>query len=369
MNRCASQCMLIVSQSCTDTHHYPVKYMNTRHLTAPNRWLFALLALAMVAVVLLLPSLGQALTHRSTTSVGVLLAFTVELPLYFWFFVLRRQQRSLLYAVPVAALGYLFCRSWAPATESAWIAWAWIPLAPLQALLLFILGRRILQVLRVARSLPGSSDFLGRLLLATEREFPANRWVAVMMYELALMYYAIGGRPGILLRSNDMAFTYHRRSGLRIIYCVAVLVGCLEMVGVHLLVARLSPVGAWVLTGLEFYGLVWVIGLLRSVDQLPIVLGGRGIHVRYGVIYDLFVPYDAIQQVQCDRLHSVDTKRRNYLNCAFLNAPDCVLILHAARPARLPYTLVRNVDEIGLMVDEPSRFIAQLRRHITEPGS
>jgi hypothetical protein len=56
-------------------------------------------------------------------------------------------------------------------------------------------------------------------------------------------------------------------------------------------------------------GVVWVIGLLRSVDRLPIVLDERGIHVRFGVIYALFVPYEAVQDLQRVRLHSVDTKR------------------------------------------------------------
>jgi hypothetical protein len=145
----------------------------------------------------------------------------------------------------------------------------------------------------------------------------------------------------------------------------AVVVGCFEIVGVHLFVAALSPVAASALTAFEFYGVVWVIGLLRSVDRLPIVLDERGIHIRFGVMYTLFVPYEAVQDLQRERLHSVDTKRKNYLNCAFINAPDCILKLRAARRARLPYTLSRDVDEIGLMVDDPKEFLAQLERRIT----
>jgi hypothetical protein len=338
--------------------------MNTRRLSAPNRLLFALLASAMVTMTLLLPKLGYVSPNRSVTAIGELLGFTVELPLYFWFFVLRPKGASPLYAVPVAAMGYLFCRLGTSAADSGWIAWGWIPLAPLEALLLTVLTQRALRVFRLARTLPRSSDLIERLLLAADREFPANRWIAVMMYELGLMYYALGGRPGVVLRSNDLAFTYHRRGGLRIVYGIAVVLGCFEIVGVHPLVAALSPVAARALTGFELYGVAWVIGLLRSVDRLPIVLGERGIHIRFGVIYDLFVPYEAVQDLQRDRLYSVDTKRKNYLNCAFINAPDCILKLRAARRARLAYTLSRDVDEIGLMVDEPKEFVAQLERRI-----
>lgn len=313
---------------------------------------------------LLLPKLGYVSSNRSVTAIGVLLGFTVELPLYFWIFVLRRKGSSPLYAVPVAALGYLFCRLWASGADSGWIAWGWIPLVPLEALLLTVLTQRALHVFLVARTLPRSPDLIERLLLATDREFPANRWIAVMMYELGLIYYALGGRPGIVLRSNDVAFTYHRRGGLRVIYGLAVVFGCFEIVGVHLLVAALRPAVAWALTGFEFYGVVWVIGLLRSVDRLPIVLDERGIHIRFGVTYALFVPYEAVQELQRERLSSVDTKRKNYLNCAFINAPDCILKLRAARRARLPYTLSREVDEIGLLVDEPREFLAQLEARL-----
>ena len=310
-----------------------------RQSYAPNRLLFALLAAAMVFMTLLLPKLGYVSSDRSVTAAGVLLGFTVELPLYFWFFVLRRKGSSPLYAVPVAVLGYLFCRWSTSEPDTGWVAWGWIPLVPLEALLLTVMTRRALRVFRVAGTL---------------------------MYELGLMYYALGGRPGIVLGAKEEAFTYHRRGGLRVIYGVALLFGSFEIVGVHLLVAALSPVAAWALTGFEFYGVVWVIGLLRSVDRLPIVLDERGIHVRFGVLYALFVPYEAVQELQRGRLHSVDAKRKDYLNCAFMNTPDCVLKLRAARRARLPYTLSREVDEIGLMVDEPKEFVARLERRIAE---
>jgi hypothetical protein len=334
-----------------------------RALASPG-FSFSLVFLATVAFVLSLPAFNYFSADRSIAAIGVLLLFTIELPLYFWLIVLRRSGTHPLYAVPVAAVGYLFCRWWIQGETSDWIAWGWIALAPLEALLLVIIARRALHVVRTARELPRSCDLIERLSLAAEQEFPANRWTAMLAYEVGLIHYALGGRPGIVLGSMDVAFTYHRRSGLRVIYAVALVIGAAEIVGLHLLVAALSPVAAWVLTGFELYGIVWVIGLLRSVSGLPIVLGERGIQVRLGVLYTLFVPYEAIETVQWHRLHTVDSRRGNYLNCAFMNSPDCVLKLRTTTRARLPYTLSKIVDEIGLMVDEPKAFQAQLERRI-----
>jgi hypothetical protein len=40
------------------------------------------------------------------------------------------------------------------------------------------------------------------------------------------------------------------------------------------------------------------------------------------------------------------------------------LKLRAAKRVRLAYTLSRDVDEIGLLVDEPKELLAQLERRI-----
>lgn len=97
--------------------------MSTDRSSAANRLLFAVLALAMVAMTLVLPKVGHVSSNRSVTAVGELLAFMVELPFYFWFFVLRGKGNSPLYAVPVAVIGYLFCRSAASGADPVWIAW------------------------------------------------------------------------------------------------------------------------------------------------------------------------------------------------------------------------------------------------------
>jgi len=337
--------------------------VTSRTLNTPGSW-FAIVALATVAFTLSLPGLGYLDADPSVAAVGVLLLFTLELPFYFWLIVLRPKRASPIYAVPVAAMGYVFCRLWEPAHDSAWVHWAWVPLLPLEALLIAVLARRASRLVRAARDLPRSSDLIERLALAAEREFPRNRWVAMLAYEVGLVHYALGGRPGIVLAPNDVAFTYHRRSGLRVIYAVALVIGALEIVGLHLLVAALSPIAAWMLTGLELYGVIWVIGLLRSIGQLPVVLSERGVHVRLGVIYTLFVPYEDIESVQRQALHAVKVRRKNYLHQAFINTPDCVLKLRTTRRARLPYTLFRDVDEVGLMVDEPKQFLALLEQHI-----
>jgi hypothetical protein len=149
--------------------------MAVRRMMISNRAWFALIALATVAFTLSLPKLGYLASSRSVAAIGVLLLFVVELPLYFWLIVLRRSKTSPLHVVPVAAMGYAFCRLWTPGHDSAWIAWGWPRLLPLEALLLAVLARRAMRVMQMARDQPRSSDLIERLTLAANREFPKNR--------------------------------------------------------------------------------------------------------------------------------------------------------------------------------------------------
>jgi len=334
--------------------------MTSRRPQVLNLAAFALLAAAFISITLAWPYLGSWSASRPTAAVGILLAFTIELPFFFWLLVLRPRVTSPVYAIPVAVLGYAFCRLCEPGKDSELVSLAWMALVPLEVLLFAVLAQRAAQLLRFAQALPRSVDLVERLLLAAEREFPSSRLAGALAYEIGVLAYASGLAPRVVVRPEDTAFSYHRRSGLRVIYGIAMVIGAMEIVGVHLWIAAYSHIGAWVLSAFEFYGVVWVVGLIRSVDNLPVVLGRDGLHVRLGVIYSVFVAYDDIEAIERRNLHGRAASREKYLNCAFMNAPDCVLKLRRPLRVRLPYTLSRTVDEIGLMVDEPQRFLSIL---------
>jgi hypothetical protein len=340
--------------------------MMSRRPQVLNFAAFALLAAAFISITLAWPHLASWSASKPTAAVGVLLGFTIELPFFFWLLILRPRGASPVYSIPVAVIGYAFCRLCEPGKDSELVSLAWIALVPLEVLLLAVLARRAGRLVRFAREMPKSDDVIERLMMAAEREFAASRVAGALAYEIGVLGYAVGAASPVLVRPDDAAFSYHRRSGLRLIYGVALVIGLFEIVGLHLWIAAYSHIGAWLLSAFEIYGAIWVVGLVRSVERLPVVLGPVGLHVRLGVIYSVFVPYDAIESVQTRALHGHTTSREKYLNCAFMNAPDCVLQLQRPLRVRLPYTLSRTVDRIGLMVDEPRRFLSSLESRLSD---
>lgn len=331
--------------------------------TNSGRQFIALFVFA-TALTLSLPRLDFLGSDAEVAAVGVLLAFTVELPLLFYFAVLRPAGTAWYAALPLVGLGYLLCRLWFVPAANPMLAQALVLIVPLELLLASILALKARRALTDMRSAAYSGDFIDRLTAALRREFGAYRVVDALAYEIGLLYYALGGKPAVGLTASDEPHAYHEKIGLRQVYLVALLVGGAEILVVHLVAAAYSTKLAWTLTAIEFYGVVWVLGLIRSVADLPVVLAKDGLQVRFSVVYSIFVPYAEIESIRRTGLHAIDRRASGYLNCSFLETPICVLRLKNARMARLPYGMQKRVSEIGLAADKPAEFLTQLEQRI-----
>jgi len=319
---------------------------------------------ALVILVIALPQYHYFGSDEQAAALGSALAFAVEWPLVFYLLLLRPLRAPWVLALPLAGLGYALWRLiWSGESASTTHAVLGI-IVPAELVVLSVLATKLSRILGEMGRSRGQGELIERLARAARSQFGASRLIDILAYEAGLLYYALGGNPGIRLAPDETAHSYHQRSGLRLIYGVALLIGAMEILVVHLVVSAYSTEAAWVLTAVEFYGVIWVLGLVRSVADLPIVLGTDGLHVRFSVIYDLYVPFSNLESIQLTDLHGIDRRRRNYLSCAFASSPDCVLRLRSPQPARLPYGMRRSVDEIGLMVDEPRAFLELLKSRL-----
>ena len=78
------------------------------------------------------------------------------------------------------------------------------------------------------------------------------------------------------------------------------MVGLLSLLEVgpgHLVVARWSVAGAWILTGLSLYGMLWAVALSRSFAMRPTLVSDRGILLRFGLLFSLWVPVESIRSI------------------------------------------------------------------------
>jgi len=171
----------------------------------------------------------------------------------------------------------------------------------------------------------------------------------------------------------DDEFAYHRRSLLRAIMPVVIVTSPVELLVVHLLAQAFSPWGwlKWALLALGVYAILWVFGLYASLVALPHRLEERGLRLRQGVFAEGFIPYAEIEDAvgtqrkapnSGDGLSYVPEEDALYL--ATGGKTDAALRLLAPRSMRGFLKETEPASRIHLAVDEPDRFVRELRQRM-----
>lgn len=175
------------------------------------------------------------------------------------------------------------------------------------------------------------------------------------------------------VKRADGVFAYHRRSLLRAIMPVVIVTSPVELLVVHLLAQALSPWGwlKWALLALGVYAILWLFGLHASLVALPHRLEERGLRLRQGVFAEVFIPYAEIEDAvgtqrkapnSGDGLSYVAGEDALYL--ATGGKTDVGLRLRVPRSMRGFLKETEPASLIHLAVDEPDRFVRELRQRM-----
>lgn len=212
--------------------------------------------------------------------------------------------------------------------------------------------------------------FLERARVAAREALGSERAAEVVAFEVAVLRYALcSWRAEEEASETDLSFSTHRRCGYGGIVLALLLVAVVEVVAVHALVHRWSPLAAWILTTLGLYGMAWLVGDYRAARLRPVLIGPERVSLRLGLRWTLDVPRAAIARVATDEAASRPSVD---LLLALPGARALVIELTGPHTACGPYGIRRSVTRIGLGVDDPAAFSRGLARSahpLTEGGS
>lgn len=281
----------------------------------------------------------------------------VLLPLLWLWLGVRRGGAPAVSTVPVAVGGWLVAKALLPDAGEAWLDAA-AGLAPVVEVgLLAYLGLRMRRVVRGYRRTVEVDPVL-RMRAAVGRALGRNTATRLLADEVTTLRYLVRP-PGTPPPDGTRAFTCHRRSGWGgMVFALCLAVG-IEVVAVHALVARWSAGGAWVLTGLSLYGLLWLVADWRASRARPHLLDGDRLLVRAGLRWTASVPLATVRGVR--RLPAgEDLRGEGELSTATPGASPVVLEL--SRPVTVdgPFGVSRQVTRLGLAVDDPDRLAEAL---------
>jgi hypothetical protein len=341
--------------------------MSTRRAAALPIAGFGLIALGVYATLFVLASSQLFERAPGLASFGITFDLLVTIPVAFWVMVARPRKLPWFTLIPCVIVS-----GWAgvlmlPPEHRQFLHAARYLIAPAE---LWLVGYGAVRAWRLLRGGTHPSRDVPDAIRAALGEIVRYPTVAdAVAAEVALFWYALlswGARPRVA--PGEAAFTQHRRSGIGGMVGALAFACLVEAVGVHLLVAQWSPTAAWALTGLSLYGVIWLVGLGRSVVLRPTIVGRDGLRVRIGALYEAVVPFEAIESVTQVRSAPANRRAPGYLHAALFAAPRLMIELKEPVEARGLYgNRKRGITRIGLLVDEPAELAALLRERMAAP--
>jgi hypothetical protein len=282
---------------------------------------------------------------------------TVTAALATWWFGARRGRLHRRAPFVVLALGFVAARLILPANAREGlvvlrVAWALAELAVV-ALVLARIGplRRRLRALRLSGV--ALDDALEQALAPAIGALP-SRLVAT---ELTVLGYALGGWRRRTPPEDARRFSMHRRSHYAVIVAVLIFLIAVESFALHLAIAPLSRVAAWLLTASSAWGALWLVGDAQALRLERLRLTAAGLVVQIGIRWRTFVPYDALAEVA---LAAGAPRGPTTLRATVAGAADVRLVVARPLEARGLFGRRRRFDILLLTVDRPEALIAAL---------
>ncbi len=316
-------------------------------------WLFALAGSTVYGIIFLLARMPSAMAHPRTFGLAALTDLTVTVPAICWFLLFRPGYIKWPALLLTAIVGVRASSLLLPVAEQVpLLKWAGVPLE------LWVIAR----VLRRLRQMDDTGDALSRIRAGCRQVIPYERVARIVAHEIAVFYYALfSWRAKPETRKGWKAFAYAQASGwgsLPILLAIAVI---FEAFPVHMLVRHWSPLAAWICTGLDAYGLLWLIAIARSATLRPILVGEDTIAFRVGLIWEAEFPREFVKI--CRRASGTvpDRNASGYLRGVVMTDPGWIIELHEPVIVEGLFASRRSVTTIGLAVDDPAAFSLAMR--------
>jgi hypothetical protein len=310
-------------------------------------------------VALLVVARMPRVAHPEVLAGAVLLDVVIVVPLVYFLLFLRGKKWP-VGLVPVFLLSLVGASLVLPGDYRQLLPHVRLLALPVELALVGFLLWRVRRIFAGLGAGGAETDVLDRLYQSFCRVLPNLRLASVLAYELSVLYYGLLSwrrRPEAIAQNS---FSYHRNSGYSTLILTLMFVSVVEIVGMHLVVRLWSGTVAWVLSALGAYAVLWMAGDYQAVRLRPVVATDDALLVRMGLRWSVSIPYTQIEQVQPFAREASSKRTPGYLHAALLTDPQVVLVLRGPVRARGPYGIEKEVQRVGLAVDEADRLRAVL---------
>lgn len=288
---------------------------------------------------------------RAHPSLGIAVAIdlTLTAAALFWLLAVRPGHAKPAALIRVLVLGLALARLLVGISALGIVAVA-IELAVITVLV--VRARRVVrQVRALVREGAGLTSALDTAFRAT---IPVPAVANVLAMEVSMVIFAITG----WFRTPPAGFAMHRRSGVLLILGVLAVLAVVEAVVMHIVLVRVAPTVAIVVTALSAYGVLWLIGFAHAVRLSPLRFTAQGLVIERGVTRRAFVPTGVIVRATPVAAATTDAADLSYVE------PN--VLVELSEPVQIHGLLGRSrtASKLLLSIDERDAFFARLTEYL-----
>jgi hypothetical protein len=288
----------------------------------PTR-LFALIALTIVTLCVLVT---RNTSNLDVAAWGVTFDLTLTIPLVWYFVVVKTGTAKPVTLIPV----FVVC----------------------MMLAALVVPRGQQQFLHDLRYLSAPLEVVALVLLAKRAAAGESRVAKFAAAEVEVLKYALFSWRK---QPVEQGFTVHERNGWgTIVACILAMIG-FESIGMHLLVQMWSVKAAWIVTALDLYGALWLIGDYHALRLRPSYAKDGILYIRYGLRWNAEVPMGEIEGVEEVRSEA-DWKQKGILKMAMLDEPKYLVRLRQPITAHGLGGFRRTIHAVAILPDDIDAF-------------
>lgn len=173
--------------------------------------------------------------------------------------------------------------------------------------------------------------------------------------EISIFYYGFVYWKRRKLTENE--FSNHKESSSLALFFILIVIVAIEIVPIHILLAKWSEVAAWILTILSAYSGFQIFGFAKSLMKRPIAVESDRVLLRYGIMQEAEIPIESIKEI---RLTSKEfDKEENIARLSLLGEAEghnLLIETNTEQTLRGLFGIKKTFTKIALHVDKPADF-------------
>ena len=291
--------------------------------------------------------------NQHIISYGIIIDLLITAPLVY-LFLIRNKPIAKFTVLRVVLLG-IIASGFMLNTESNQlmsILKQWV-VPMIEAIIFSIIIRKFYLANKTTKTLNnGSIDFLTHSRVLLTQTFGNAKIAAVIATEASMFYYAFFSKKN-KKSSEDLCFTSYKESAIIAIFYALMMAIVVETLALHFLLMLVSPILAWILTGLSLYTCIQLFAHIRAITSRVIKINNNILELRMGLAADAEIHLSNIKSIEIISKESIEKDVVKISLLQKLEPQNMMIELYESVEITKLYGIKRYSKRISFFVDEP----------------